>query len=164
MDRSSNVLGALVVAVGDKLREVEGADQAATPDAALVHLSHCTRPSIDSLRYALTLSHSATVRLADRMVEAKLAVRTLATWDRRAVALQLTAKGTARVEKILVARGRLLTELLHGATTVQERQIFTRVAERMLTALTLSAELLYRTCRLCDFAACSACPVEAAAK
>jgi DNA-binding MarR family transcriptional regulator len=164
MDRCANLLGALVVAVGDKLREVECDGQAAVPDAAVVHLSHCAKPSIDSLSHALTLSHSATVRLADRMVEARLVVRAVASWDRRAVALRLTSRGTARVEQILVARGHLLTELLDGATTVQERRIFARIAERMLTALTPSAEPLYRTCRLCDFEACSKCPVEAAAK
>jgi len=165
-ERDVNLLGAAAVAVSDLLAGAAGqAVEGGFPVAALVHLSHCERPSIESLRRVLGLSHSATVRLADRMAATGLLARAAASWDPRAVALRLTPRGSELAADVLRRRADALEAALARAFTPAERQVLGAMLARLLAALTGDADDLYRICRLCDFAACPACPVaEAAAR
>lgn len=66
-DRLANLIGAFALAITDRARDAvrSAADAGDSVAAALVHLSHAPPGGIDTLRRALGLSHSATVRLVD---------------------------------------------------------------------------------------------------
>lgn len=160
MTRAENLIGALALAVSDVVR-------GSPPDPladALVHLAHCRRPSIDLLASTLKLSHSATVRLVDRLERDGLAARASDEGgDRRTRFVRLTDTGRARADHVLVARNAAL-QVACAALSSNERAALEAVCEKMLASLVADRVDLYRTCRLCDFAACSACPVAEAAR
>ena len=159
-DRCGNLVGAMAIALCDHVdRTVERVIPERLPAAALVHVSHCDRPSILSLAKVLRLSHSATVRLVDRMVDLNLVERTPAAWDSRAVALRLTAKGCGIVDQILAGREAALVEVLSRHLNAADRDALADIASRLLAALTIGGPDLDRICRLCDFASCADCPV-----
>ena len=69
-DGTANRLGALALAVGDRMQEAAAgqaghSDSAAAALSALVHI--LDRPSVDLLRRLLGLTSSGTVRLLDRL-------------------------------------------------------------------------------------------------
>ena len=152
-------MGALALALCDRM---EADRSAALPDAALIHLSHCRSPTIESLRRVLNLSHSATVRLADRLESAGLAKRCKDGVDRRAVYLRLTGEGAAHANELLRKRNASLLRLMNEALDPAEQQTLSRLAEKLLHVMTGDRDDLYRICRLCDFEACPDCPVAAA--
>ena len=160
--RACNLLGALAVAVGDHIRVVpdDAGDRAVSP-AALVHLSHCARPTVDSLRKAVGLSHPAAVRLADRLARQGLVARTPDPADRRAVLLCLTEAGRQRARSILQRRGVALDAVM-AVLDAEDKARFEALAARLLAGLAGKGGDLYRTCRLCETEACKHCPVEAA--
>lgn len=163
IDRSSNLLGALAIAVHDRLKSSqEQWPWPSLPPSALVHLSHCDRPSVESLRRVLSLSHSATVRLADRLAAEGLATREAALWDARAVALKLTRAGEQAAAVALQLRSSVLSPVLSSALSSEDQETFTRLAELILSSLTSRPTDLFKICRLCDFDACSDCPVAGA--
>lgn len=163
MDRTTNLLGAAALAITDLVsRAADPVIDGRFPAAAFVHLSHCGQPTIESLRRVLGLSHSATVRLVDRMAMEAMVVRVEATWDRRAVALRLTTEGAAVCQRILDQRGQALATALGAALNEDEREALGQLMERLLASLTKQSDDLYRICRLCDFEACPACPVAGA--
>ncbi|WP_129790750.1 MarR family winged helix-turn-helix transcriptional regulator [Sphingosinicella sp. CPCC 101087] len=159
INRSANIMGALALALCDRM----AADRdAALPDAALIHLSHCRSPTIESLRRVLNLSHSATVRLADRLENAGLAMRSRDSIDRRAIWLRLTPQGERLANERLRKRSASLASVMSDALSPAEQRVFSRLAEKMLLSLTGSRDDLYRICRLCNFEVCDDCPVAAA--
>lgn len=159
--RDANIAGALALALYDHLEQATTAHPllSGTTPAALVHLSHCRYPTVDSLRRVLSLSHSATVRIVNRLEGEGLVVRTASEADRRAVAVRLTETGAALVETTLERREAALRQALEGAFDPAERRVFETLSEKLLGSLTASRNDLYRICRLCDFAACPDCPV-----
>src|ERR671915_1421545 len=95
--REANLLGAVSLAVSDRVRAAaeRGAAQGGSAPAALVSLAgYLDGSPIDTVRSPLRLSHSATVRLVDRLVEGGLARRREGP-DRRSVAVELTPAGRA---------------------------------------------------------------------
>src|SRR5262249_13296317 len=93
--KAANLLGALALAVADRLREAteQPADGlAASEPAALVTLAHYPGQPIGSLGRTLGLSHSGAVRLADRMEAAGLARRPAPGPGGR-LAMRLTRRG-----------------------------------------------------------------------
>ncbi|MGH2804762.1 MAG: hypothetical protein ACRDL4_17210, partial [Thermoleophilaceae bacterium] len=93
--RHANLLGAVALAVGDRLRAAaeSGSGEGGSAPAALVSLAgYLDGGPIDSLRDPLGLTHSATVRVVDRLVAGGLARRRPGS-DRRTVSVALTAAG-----------------------------------------------------------------------
>src|SRR5919109_4294946 len=93
-ERRNNMLGAFVLAVGDRLRrETEAAiGHTGASAAALVTVAQFPGRTIEFLRQAIGLSHPATVRVVDRLVERGL-VRRRAGSRGPAVSLTATAAG-----------------------------------------------------------------------
>jgi DNA-binding MarR family transcriptional regulator len=159
--RTSNVVGALVLALSDDLMR---AAQSKAPEigpaaAALALLGHVPGMPIERLRRALGLSHPGAVRLVDRLERDGAAVRRQSQDDRRAVALSLTAKGGRVVGEILSAREASLAKALSGLSSAEQRA-FGKLAEKMLRAMLENEDHAYTVCRLCDATACRDCPVE----
>jgi DNA-binding MarR family transcriptional regulator len=162
--RGANLLGALSLTVSDRLRRATEAAAGAggSAPAALVSLAgYLEGEPIDSLRAPLGLTHSASVRVVDRLVETGLA-RRRPGGDRRSVAIELTPAGRRAAGRALVAR----RDVLEGALDVltpTERAELERLHAKLLCALTDSRAAAGNICRLCDASACGheqgLCPV-----
>ena len=105
--RTANLLGALVVALGDRAGAAvqDGAGVSGSDAAALVTLrNYAEDEPLDLLRRALALSHPGVVRLADRLQARGLVERHRSHRDGRAVALRLTPAGRRAADAALGAR------------------------------------------------------------
>src|SRR5918999_6028663 len=102
----ANVLGAVSLAVADRVRQAveRGAGKGGSAPAALVSLAtYLDGSPIGSIRGPLGLTHSATVRVVDRLVAAGLAERRAGA-DRRSVAVELTDQGRAAAARAASTR------------------------------------------------------------
>jgi MarR family transcriptional repressor of emrRAB len=159
--RGRNLLGALVVAVNDKMQqqaeaEISMAGQAA---AALVTIGHNFGESVEFLSGILQLSHSGCVRLVDKLEEEGLIERR-AGKDRRSVALYLTETGQQRKRDVLRARRDALSWVFETLDHRQQEQL-TQLMEVMLKAITTCKADADTICRLCEEKVCAQarCPV-----
>jgi DNA-binding MarR family transcriptional regulator len=163
--RQANLLGALALAVGDRVQGSVAAEtgRGGQSAAALAVLAQYDAVGIEGLRVPLGLSQPATVRLVDALVSAGLAARRPGA-DARSLTVVLTAKGRARAGAVLAARRGAVEAALHPLTGA-ERAALEPVLEKMLAAVTADRAQAELICRLCDLTACPAvrCPVESAA-
>jgi MarR family transcriptional regulator, negative regulator of the multidrug operon emrRAB len=166
--RGTNLLGAVALAVADRVRAAtgRGTAQGGSGAAALVSLAgYLDGSPIDAVRTPLGLTHSATVRVVDRLVAAGLAQRREGA-DRRSVAVELTPAGQAAAEEAVRARRRALEEAL-AALDTGERAELARLHAKVLATLTDGRATAGHICRLCDSHACGheegRCPVTQAA-
>jgi DNA-binding MarR family transcriptional regulator len=165
-DRTANLLGALALALADRMTAGFADADAAGPSraAALLTLASFPGPSIEGLRCTLGLTHSATVRLVDGLAADGHVERKPAA-DRRAVSLRLTAAGKRAAAGLAAARRHPLASAL-GTLRPAERRALEPLVERLLAALTDGRERADRICRLCEIACCpqERCPVERRAR
>jgi DNA-binding MarR family transcriptional regulator len=169
IDAETNRIGAMVVALGDRLRAAteEAAGMPASYPAALSALGTWAggRP-VEVLADGLRLSHSRTVRVVDRLEEDGLARRRPHADDGRAVRLELTAAGRRAADRVLQARAAALDEALRGLTS-EQRALFGDLAASVLGEVTEGRRSARGICRLCDPVSCGHysgdCPVTCAA-
>jgi MarR family transcriptional repressor of emrRAB len=166
--RDANLLGAVSLAVSDRIRVAveRGAGQGGSAPAALVSLAgYLDGSPIDSVRGPLKLTHSATVRVVDRLVAAGLARRREGA-DRRSVAVELTPAGRSAAANAVRARAETLEAAL-AALDPGERAELGRLHGKVLATLTDGRATAGHICRLCDSHACGheegLCPVTRAA-
>lgn len=162
--RLENLLGALVTTVGDDIRDATeaAAGHGASAPAALATLLRRPGTSIEALRARLDLSHSATVRLVDRLVADGLAARRPAE-DARSVAVSLTAKGRRRALRVHQRRRGVLARAVAGLSAADARDL-EQLIDRLLRTQALLHEDPRSICRLCEVQVCPLrrCPVPAA--
>jgi DNA-binding MarR family transcriptional regulator len=162
--RQSNLLGALVLALGDRLREAtEGeSGHGGQAAAALAILAQQAGLGIEGLRQQVGLSQPATVRLVDRLAAEGLLVRAPGP-DRRSLELKLTRAGRLRADAVLSARRGVLDEALKSLAA-SERAVLEGLLVDVLGQFTTDRGEAEVICRLCDLGACrlSSCPVECA--
>jgi MarR family transcriptional regulator, negative regulator of the multidrug operon emrRAB len=165
-DRTNNLLGALVVALGDAMRTgVEKASgQGVTAAAALATAFAFPGKSVDHLRRILGLSAAGATRLVDKLQADGLIERRASLDDGRSRAVLLTDAGSKTAKSVLEARRAVHSRALAALSADQQNQL-ARMLDAMLTALTPDRATCDLTCRLCDIAACpqDICPVELAA-
>jgi MarR family transcriptional repressor of emrRAB len=158
-----NLLGALVLTTKDKLTsDFRNLDlRSETDTATLVLLLQSNGMSIGVLADLLELSHSSTVRVADRLEKRSLVRRTRQSEDARGVGLILTNKGHSLATTALAARGVTLRSMLSVLTTTELEQ-FGDLLTKVLVSATTSRRAADRLCRLCDETVCTRgmCPVE----
>ena len=163
--RLENLLGALVVALGDELdAEVEtAAGRPGATAAALAVLAQEPGLGIEQLKLPLRRTQSATVRVVDQLVADGYAERRPGR-DRRAVSVFLTEPGTAAAAGLLDRRYQVLRDAV-AALDPDERAALSTTLEKMLGAMTEDFVHSEQICRLCDIHACPAprCPVGLAA-
>jgi MarR family transcriptional repressor of emrRAB len=113
------------------------------------------------LARALKLSHTATVRLVDKL-EAQGFVEARAGEDRRATHLFLTPAGRKALQPALVARCAAVKNYLGVLTAAEEKQ-FAHLLEKLMRPLAQDAYGVSHFCRLCEFTACPGddCPMHA---
>jgi MarR family transcriptional regulator, negative regulator of the multidrug operon emrRAB len=166
--RDANLLGAVSLAVAERLEAAtqEAAAHGGSVPAALNALeSYLDRSSIDTIRRPLGLTHSAAVRLVDRLVAAGLVKREPGK-DARSLAVSLTVAGRRAAREVRAGRERALTGLL-APLTADECEQLSRLHEKLLAGITASRADARHICRLCDADACGhdegRCPVTLAA-
>jgi DNA-binding MarR family transcriptional regulator len=165
VDHETNVVGALAVALSDRLREATetAADMPASYPAALVSLRQwASGKPVDVLTDALKVSHSRAVRVVDRLVADGFAVRRPSDDDRRAVLVELTPAGRRAADRISAARAEALSQAL-SVLSADERRALASLADRLLFEASGGRGDARRICRLCDAGACGhfegRCPV-----
>jgi MarR family transcriptional repressor of emrRAB len=166
--RQANLLGALTLAVAERLDAAThaAAGQGGSAPAALAALSEfLDGASIDMLRRPLGLTHSAAVRLTDRLADAGL-VRREAGADARSVSIRLTPAGERAAARVLAEREQALRAVLEPLDA-DDRVALTSVSEKLLAGLTTGRAAARHICRMCDGQACGheqgRCPVTRAA-
>lgn len=163
--REANLLGALAIAIVDRLQDARAGDhgRGLTATAALSHLRLRPGQNIDFLARLLHISHPAAVRLVDRLEAEGLVERRPDEDDARSRALVLTPAG----QRAAVAAARKRLEVLNqvlSALTAAERHQLEPVIEKLLGALTSDRWDARHICRLCEIPTCQmpACPVDQA--
>ena len=166
--REANLLGTLSVAVAERVDDavIAAAGHSGAAPAALAALStFLDGSSIDALRRPLGLTHSAAVRLTDRLASDGL-VRREPGVDGRSVSIRLTAEGAAVAERIRRNRQAALAAVLEPLSS-GEREALTRLHEKLLGGIIGGRADAGHACRLCDVDACGhhegRCPVTQAA-
>jgi MarR family transcriptional regulator, negative regulator of the multidrug operon emrRAB len=159
--RTANLLGALAGEIADRI-EREGKlhpNETSSATAALNVIGFYEGCSNGALSRALGLSHTATVRLVDKLELSGL-LRSERGADKRAVALRLTRHGRERARAVIHDRCLRLGDLIEVLTPRQRRQL-DDIAEALLKSMVKAAQDADHICRLCDGAACPTrqCPV-----
>jgi MarR family transcriptional repressor of emrRAB len=166
--RDANILGALALAVAERIDVAtrQAAAHGGSAPAALVALSiFLDGSSIYGLRKPLGLTHSAAVRLVDRLAADGLVSREPGE-DARSVAVFLTPAGRRAADQVQQSRMRALSAVL-APLSASDREQLTRLHGRLLAGLTGGRADAGHICRLCDSHACGhhegRCPVTQAA-
>ena len=159
--RTANLLGALAGAVSDLLerRDKSHPNQTDSATAALNLIGFYEGCSNGALSKALGLSHTATVRLVDKL-EADGLVGSTTGLDRRSVSLRLTPAGRRQCRAAVRQRCAALCDVIAVLSPTQRAQL-DRIAETLLRSLVTTAGEADHICRLCDDTACPPddCPV-----
>ncbi len=161
--RTANLLAAFA---GDVTERVEAVlkshpNQTDSAAAALNIMGFWEGVTNAQLARALKLSHSATVRLVDKL-EAQGFVEARPGEDKRATHLHVTQAGRDAVLPALVARCAAVESYL-GALTAAEQEQLTGLLEKLMRPLGQDAYGVSHFCRLCEFAVCPGdqCPMHA---
>jgi MarR family transcriptional repressor of emrRAB len=164
--RTANLLAAAARLVEDAVEESvrrEFAFAASAP-AALISIAHQPGLSIERLRRILGITHSATVRLIDRLQADGLVTRRKTSG--RDVQLGLSARGRRMLQRVQRARMAAVEALIEPLSD-ETRAELDSLLSTVLAAQTHAGEDIYRTCRLCSFDVCQReqpCPVALAAQ
>lgn len=165
VSRQANLLGALAIAVVDRLDQARADDdgRGLTATAALNHLRLRPGQNIDFLARLLQISHPATVRLVNRLEADGLVERRPDEDDARSRVLILTPAGQRAALAAARKRLEILDQILSPLAAAERRQL-EPVIEKLLGALTSDRWDARHTCRLCDIPTCQmpACPVDRA--
>lgn len=158
-DRTTNLLGALSLAVADRIgaRMRQSLDRSGEAHAAVIVLGYAPGLSVELLRQVLGLSHPGAVRLVDRLRDDGLAERRKAK-DGRAVALHLTPEGQTLRGQLMENRLDTLEAALDGLTRA-ERRTFGGLLAKVLGNLPETEMAKHRICRLCAVRVCTDCPI-----
>src|SRR5947207_3435490 len=159
--RTANLLGALACEIADRIERQgkQHPNQTNSAAAALNVIGFYEGCSNGALSLALGLSHTATVRLVDKLELSGL-VRSERGTDKRSVALRLTNLGRQRARTVIHERCLRLGDLIDVLTPQQRRQL-DEIAETLLKSMVEAAQDADHICRLCDGASCPPhrCPV-----
>ncbi|MCK0129461.1 MarR family transcriptional regulator [Erythrobacter sp. F6033] len=161
MDSTVNLLGALGLAVADRIQAsaLDILHRAGETPAALVVIGYGFGLSNDRLGKVLQLSHPGTVRLIDRLVADNLVERRSGS-DKRSNALYLTDAGMEKREELL--KGRLLAiRPLVESLADEERDMLDDLLRKVLKSASDDDLGRRRICRMCDSEKCANCPIPA---
>jgi DNA-binding MarR family transcriptional regulator len=165
----ANLLGALALAVSDRMDEALGhtVGRSQTAAAALSALDQfLDGPTVERLAQVVGLSQSGAVRLVDRLERDGL-VRRGAGSDARSITVVLTPTGRRVARRLRERRDELLVDIL-GPLDAAERHVFEDLAGRLLVGMMREPGATRWGCRLCDLGACGRavgqCPIEREAR
>lgn len=158
-----NQLAALATTLNDSVEQALTAQfQRPMNDVAtLLSVRHCNTFTVGWLSSVLGVTHSAAVRIADRLSAEGLLQRTEGP-NKRYVGLVATEDGKKLADEIMAIRRQTLEQLLTGLD--QELQAAAPLIQTVLTRATKDQLSAYQRCRYCDESMCGVCeglcPVE----
>ncbi len=157
----ANRLAALATALDDTVH-AETEDLSPSAVAALQTIRQIGPMAIQDVARVIGLTHSATVRLIDRL-EKDWLVRRLSRKGRE-VRVEATARGRRRAGQFQERR-LVSAEALLAVLDEEERTVLARALDKMLAACVGDAAAGDRICRSCEREGCrqKGCPVDAAA-
>ncbi len=162
---SHNLLGALSLALTDRVAAALEAKIGVGGNDGAALLSIGTRPgeSIDQLCRVLGLTHSATVRMVDRLEQRGWVRRDRGGRDGRTASLTLTATGRSAFRRLLRARKTTLNQVT-GVLGDRENEILRKLLIKMLASLPDDRAEARHLCRMCEHGVCvgARCPVGSA--
>ena len=154
-----DLLGAAALAISGAVWAALGPEQS---DAAALNVV-LAEPgiSIGGLAQALGLSHSAAVRVADRLQAQDLITRD-GTGPGRTIAVKITERGRRQAADAVARRAQVLQQATSGLTAAQ-RQSLSGLLQQVVLNLAGDQAAIERACRLCDQKRCLArgCPLPA---
>lgn len=164
-DRLENLLGALVVTLGELVQErmAAAARCSVTSVAALQWVGRVPGLRTSDLAEALGITAPGASQLAASLIADGLVRRTRHPHDQRQWRLQLTDLGAARTREAMRARAGAVRELLVTLPFPWRLRLI-RILERLLPVLAGSPRSVLRVCRHCDWFVCrhssvAPCPV-----
>jgi len=164
--QTANILGTLAVVIQDR---VEGAwqstlDLSPMAAAAIVQTEMEPGSSIEQVATRIGLSHSATVRVIDKLVERGLIEKDRARKDARQQSLSLSKAGKRVAEQLHAVRNDVTDSLLAGMDQGQVTALHQAVCRILNKAVTTNREGDV-VCRVCDERRCTPdiCPIQPAA-
>jgi MarR family transcriptional regulator, negative regulator of the multidrug operon emrRAB len=154
-----DLIGAAALAISGAVWSALGLEQSGT--AALNVVLAEPGISIRGLSHVLGLSHSATVRVADRLQREGLITRDWAG-PGRTIAVKVTGRGRQRALDAAARRTQVLQQAASGLTAAQ-RQSLHELLQQVVLSLADDQAAIDRACRLCDQQRCLArgCPLPA---
>jgi DNA-binding MarR family transcriptional regulator len=160
-DGAANVLGALALFVGERMRHAIRAPAGAggaLADAVIV-IKDQPGTTAEWLGRVLQLSQPGTAHMVRRLVTLGWVERRPGA-DARTRALHLTPPGRRVAVRILTARRRALADLVAPLRAEQRAQL-AGIAAAVLRPAAHDERCLASLCRLCDRSRCAECPVYA---
>ncbi len=162
---SNNLLGALSLALTDRVSAALETTLGVGANAGPALLSIGTRPgeSIDQLSHVLGLTHSATVRIVDRLAQRGWVRRDRGGNDGRTASLTLTSTGRAVFRRLLKARNTAVNQVT-GVLGDRENETLRKLLAKMLASLPGDRAEARHICRTCEHGVCvgARCPVGSA--
>lgn len=159
---TANILGALALLIQDRVERAWQADLDLSPMAAAALSQIESEPgcSIELVSGRIGLTHSATVRVVDKLVERGLVEKDRARKDARAQSLKLTSAGKRAAQQLHGARNQVTDDLLAGLAPAQRAALQGAVAAILHRAIEPGREADV-TCRVCDERRCTPdiCPI-----
>lgn len=163
-DRTANLLAAFSVMAAMAATEAaaEAVGDGVPGAAALTTLRQYPGMSIYKLSETLGLTHSATVRVVDRLQDQSFVTRHPGA-DRRLVCVQLTKAGKQAADRARDARLAATNRLIDALTDAQVESL-RALLNRIVDGLAINRVTANYICRLCDEQVCGGdCPVDRAA-
>lgn len=162
---AANILGALSVLIQDRVESAWQAELDLSPmtAAALIQIEGEPGCSIELVSGRIGLTHSATVRVIDKLVERGLVAKDRAAKDARAQSLKLSRSGKRVAQHLHAARNKVTDELLAGLDRAQ-LAAFERAIAAILHRTVEPGREADVTCRVCDDRRCTPdiCPIRVA--
>ena len=163
MDRLGNLLHALATAVADQhmLAMTAASELGASAVATVLTLGQYDGQSVSDLASVIGLTHSATVRLIDRLESDGLVQRSTQKQGRN-VPVFLTHEGRVAYQNLRSQQSGFLDNLLADLSR-EDKENLERILAHLLSKLTTSRAARDHICRNCDEGICeqASCPVEA---
>lgn len=160
-----NQIAAFALTVTDSLNEAmaEQFDRSHSEIETLISVRYCNDFTVGWLSDVLDLTHSAAVRIVDRL-EKDNRIRRIPQTNRRYVGLVLTPSGVKLADDMLKARQTALEKLFEGIEDNALNRLMT-VTRKILESGVSDKLSAYRRCRSCDENMCgSSCPVQRASQ
>lgn len=162
---TSNILGALSLLIQDRVESAWESELDFSPmaAAALVQIENEAGSSIEQVARRIGLTHSATVRVIEKLAERGLVEKDRACKDARAQSLKLTGAGKRTGQQLHAARNRVTDDLLAGLDPAQ-REALRAVVRAILHQAVVPGREADVTCRVCDERRCrpEICPIRVA--
>ena len=159
---TANILGALSVLIQDRVEQAWQATLDLSPmaAAALVQIDNEPGSSIEQVAGRIGLTHSATVRVIDKLAERGFVEKDRARQDARAQSLKLSKPGKRLAQQLHGARNQVTDELLSGLGSAQRKALEEAIRAILHRCVEPGREADV-TCRVCDDRRCAPdiCPI-----